>query len=47
MEENKKGLGDKISEVIKFVAPKFAEKKKDCPSCKKRRIWLNNNGSFG
>tara|TARA_R110000803_G_scaffold210703_1_gene283303 strand:- start:3166 stop:3315 length:150 start_codon:yes stop_codon:yes gene_type:complete len=43
MEENKKGLGDLVTEVIKTVAPEFAEKNKDCPTCKKRRNWLNKN----
>lgn len=47
MTENKKGLGDKVEEVIKIVAPKFAEKKKDCIGCKKRKRWLNNfNANF-
>lgn len=42
-EINKKGLGDKIEEVIKTISPKFAEKKKNCKRCKKKKEWLNNN----
>tara|TARA_R110002126_G_scaffold46263_1_gene130439 strand:+ start:816 stop:1022 length:207 start_codon:yes stop_codon:yes gene_type:complete len=47
MDNQKKGLGDKVADIIKFVAPKLAEKKKDCPGCLKRKTWLNNNGTFG
>jgi|TARA_R110000796_G_scaffold2487_7_gene9807 hypothetical protein len=47
MENEKKGLGDKVADAIKFVAPKFAERRKDCPACKRRKTWLNNNGTFG
>ena len=47
MDNQKKGLGDKVEEVIKVIAPKLAEKYKDCPGCLKRKTWLNNNGTFG
>lgn len=47
MDNQKKGLGDKVADIIKFVAPRLAEKKKDCPGCLKRKTWLNNNGTFG
>lgn len=47
MDNEKRGLGDKVADAIKFVAPKFAERKKDCVACNKRRTWLNNNGTFG
>jgi|TARA_R110000796_G_scaffold59008_5_gene135949 hypothetical protein len=41
------GLGDKVEKLIKKVAPKFAERKKDCIGCKKRKYWLNNiNANF-
>ena len=46
MSDDKKGLGDKVADVIKFIAPKFADSKKDCIPCKERREWLNNNGTF-
>lgn len=48
MSKNKSnGLGDKVENVIKKVAPSFAEKKKDCIGCKKRKKWLNNfNATF-
>ncbi len=49
MEENvkeeiqkKELLGDKVEKVIKKIAPKLAEKNKDCVGCKKRKIFLNN-----
>jgi hypothetical protein len=45
--KKKEGLGDKVANFIKFVAPKFAEENKDCIPCKKKREWLNNNGTFG
>lgn len=38
----KKGLGDQAEEIIEKLAPKFAQKKKDCVSCKKRKQFLNN-----
>lgn len=45
MEENnkKKGFGDLVEEGIKKVAPSIAKKYKNCPSCKKRKEWLNRN----
>lgn len=47
MENNKKGLGDKVEEIIQKVVPKLAEKKKGCIGCKKRKQWLNNfNATF-
>jgi len=43
-----KGLGDTVEEIIKKVAPKFAERKKNCKSCKRRKTFLNNIGAkFG
>ena len=42
----KKGLGDKVEAVIKTVAPEFAERKKDCISCKKKKKFLNNFGAI-
>lgn len=45
--KKKIGLGDVVETAIKAVAPKFAESKKDCPTCKKRKKWLNNfNANF-
>lgn len=45
--EEKEGLGDKVEKVIKKIAPRLAEKKKDCIGCKKRKKWLNNfNANF-
>lgn len=41
-EGEEKGLGDVVEDFIKAVVPKLAEKYKDCPSCKKRKEWLNN-----
>ena len=41
-----KGLGDEVKDLIACVAPKFAEKRKDCISCNKKRIWLNNFGAI-
>ena len=38
-------LGDTVKEVIKVVLPKTAERKKNCRSCNKKRIWLNNFGA--
>lgn len=45
-QEQKKGLGDVVESVIKTVAPKFAESKKDCINCKKKKVWLNNFGAI-
>ena len=46
MEQDKK-LGDQVESLIKAVVPTLAEKYKECPSCKKRKEWLNNyNGIF-
>lgn len=40
------GLGDLVEDAIKTVAPKFAEKKKDCNTCKERKDKLNNLLTF-
>jgi hypothetical protein len=40
--EKKKGLGDKVEDLIKAIAPKLAERKKDCIRCNEKKIWLNN-----
>ena len=40
--KKEKGLGDVVEDAIKFVAPKLAERKKDCISCNKKKVWLNN-----
>jgi hypothetical protein len=42
--EKKKGLGDKVEDVIKFVAPKTHARKRNCRRCKKRKERLNNAG---
>lgn len=42
MENEHKKLGDQVEDLIKTVVPKLAQKYKDCPSCKKRKEWLNN-----
>jgi len=42
----KKGLGDKVEQVIKKTAPSLAEKNKGCAGCKKRKEWLNNVGAI-
>ena len=34
-------LGDKVEKVIKAVAPKFHEKKKNCSACARRKARLN------
>ena len=45
--KSNKGLGDKVEGVIKSIAPKLHEKKKNCTSCKNRKEWLNNiNAKF-
>lgn len=43
------GVGDVVEKIIKTVAPKIAEKYKDCIGCKNRKIWMNRNlnGKFG
>tara|TARA_R110000744_G_scaffold155491_1_gene270835 strand:+ start:814 stop:963 length:150 start_codon:yes stop_codon:yes gene_type:complete len=48
MEKDKReGLGDQVEDLIKAIVPKLARRYKDCPSCKKRKEWLNNhNGIF-
>lgn len=48
VEEDVKGFGDKVEEVIKKVAPKLAEKYGNCKGCKKRKVWMNRNinGNF-
>jgi len=43
---NKKGLGDKVEDVIKFVAPKTHSRKRDCRKCKKRKENLNTVGEL-
>ena len=43
--KNEKGLGDKVEGLIKKVLPEIAERKKDCVSCNKKRVWLNNFGA--
>lgn len=40
------GLGDYTEKLIKTVLPKIAERKKDCISCNKKKIWLNNFGAI-
>ncbi len=40
--KDKKGLGDIVESAIKTIAPKFAESRKDCVSCKRKKKWLNN-----
>tara|TARA_R110000737_G_C14592873_1_gene487849 strand:- start:1936 stop:2097 length:162 start_codon:yes stop_codon:yes gene_type:complete len=45
-EEQSNGLGDTVKNLIITVAPKFAEKKKNCKSCNKKRVWLNNFGAI-
>lgn len=40
------GLGDKTEMIIKKVTPKLHEKKKDCKSCRKRKVILNNIGAI-
>ena len=39
-------LGDKTEMIIKKVAPKIHEKKKNCKSCRKRKVLLNNIGAI-
>jgi len=47
MSANEKGLGDNVEKLIKLIAPKLSERKKDCKSCKKKKEWLNNfNANF-
>jgi len=46
MNNEKKGLGDIVESAIKTIAPKLAEKKKDCIGCKNRKKWLNNIGAI-
>lgn len=41
--QKKKGLGDKVESVIKTISPRVHKKFKDCPGCKKRKAYLNNN----
>ena len=44
---NKKGLGDKVENIIKNVAPNFAKSKENCKRCKRTKEWLNNfNSNF-
>lgn len=40
--KKEKGLGDVVESAIKFVAPKLAERKKNCVSCNNKKVWLNN-----
>lgn len=46
IKEQDKGLGDSVKNIIETILPKVAEKKKDCKSCNKKRIWLNNFGAI-
>jgi hypothetical protein len=39
----KKGLGDKVEDLIKAIAPELAERKKDCVDCNNKKEWLNRN----
>ena len=41
-----KGLGDLTEDLIKAVAPRLAEAKKDCIPCKRKKEWLNNIGAI-
>jgi len=45
-EQQEEGLGDSVKHLIEVVAPKFAESRKNCASCNKKRIWLNNFGAI-
>lgn len=47
--KKEKGVGDMVEGLIKTVAPKLAEKYKDCIGCKNRKVWMNKNlnGIFG
>lgn len=38
-------IGDAIHNVIKVIAPRIAEAKKNCTKCNKRREFLNKIGS--
>lgn len=44
--ESKNGLGDKVESLIKTVLPKTAKKKENCPTCRKRKEFLNNVGAI-
>lgn len=48
-QEESKGLGDKVEALIQQYAPRLAKQFENCPSCKKRKRWLNKNinGNFG
>lgn len=46
MENNNKGLGDVVEEIIENTIPKIAKtvKKRGC-NCNRRKRWLNNIGA--
>ena len=43
---NKSGLGDIVEKTIKKVAPKVADKYKDCNGCEVRKEGLNKLGRY-